>query len=97
LGVGARRGEHRYNALSRAFWIWGAHAPSRVNFGALTEISLGKKFVIAGRDHQHARRVRSPETGRRLSIPNHRELAKGTLRALIREAGLTKEQFAELL
>jgi hypothetical protein len=25
------------------------------------------------------------------------ELAKGTLRALIREAGLTKEQFADLL
>ena len=34
---------------------------------------------------------------RRLTIPNHRELAKGTLRALIREAGITKEQFAELL
>jgi predicted RNA binding protein YcfA (HicA-like mRNA interferase family) len=36
-------------------------------------------------------------SGRRLTVPNHRELAKGTLRALIREAGLTKEQFAELL
>ena len=34
---------------------------------------------------------------RRLTVPNHRELAKGTLRALIREAGLTKEQFTELL
>ena len=34
---------------------------------------------------------------RRLSIPNHRELAKGTLRALIREAGLTVEEFAQLL
>ncbi len=37
------------------------------------------------------------ENQRRLSIPNHRELAKGTLRALIREAGLTKEQFEEML
>jgi predicted RNA binding protein YcfA (HicA-like mRNA interferase family) len=36
-------------------------------------------------------------SGRLLTVPNHRELAKGTLRALIREAGLTKEQFAELL
>ena len=35
-------------------------------------------------------------SGRRLTVPNHRELAKGTLRALIREAGLSKEQFAEL-
>jgi predicted RNA binding protein YcfA (HicA-like mRNA interferase family) len=34
---------------------------------------------------------------RRLTVPNHRELAKGTLRALIREAGLTKEQFTDLL
>ncbi len=37
------------------------------------------------------------ESQRRLTVPNHRELAKGTLRALIREAGLTKEQFAALL
>jgi predicted RNA binding protein YcfA (HicA-like mRNA interferase family) len=36
-------------------------------------------------------------SGRRLTLPNRRELAKGTLRALIREGGLTKEQFAELL
>lgn len=34
---------------------------------------------------------------RRLSIPQHQELAKGTLRALIREAGLTVEEFIELL
>lgn len=34
---------------------------------------------------------------RRLTVPNHRELAKGTLRSLIREAGITKEQFVELL
>jgi len=34
---------------------------------------------------------------RRLSVPNHKELAKGTLRALIREAGLTVEEFARLL
>jgi len=36
-------------------------------------------------------------TMRRLTIPDHRELAKGTLRSLIREAGITKEQFGELL
>ncbi len=28
-----------------------------------------------------------------LSVPDHREVAKGTLRALIRDAGLTVEQF----
>jgi predicted RNA binding protein YcfA (HicA-like mRNA interferase family) len=36
-------------------------------------------------------------SSRRLTVPNHRELAKGTLRALIREAGITKEHFVELL
>ncbi len=49
-------------------------------------------------DHQTGSHMilRQP-SGRRLTVPNHREIAKGTLRALIREAGLTKEQFEELL
>ncbi len=34
---------------------------------------------------------------RRLTVPNHREIAKGTLRAIVREAGLTVEEFIELL
>ena len=34
---------------------------------------------------------------RRLTVPNHKELAKGTLRAIIRESGLTLEEFVELL
>ena len=32
-----------------------------------------------------------------LSIPQHRELSVGTLRALIRNSGLTVEEFLELL
>ncbi len=32
-----------------------------------------------------------------LSIPNHREIAKGTLRKLIRLAGLTVDDFTKLL
>lgn len=31
-----------------------------------------------------------------LSIPNHKEVAKGTLRSLIRSAGLTVEEFVEV-
>jgi predicted RNA binding protein YcfA (HicA-like mRNA interferase family) len=34
---------------------------------------------------------------RRLTIPDHRELAKGALRALIREAGISVEEFTTLL
>ena len=49
-------------------------------------------------DHQTgSHMILRHQTGRRLTIPNHRELAKGTLRALIRDAGLSKEQFTELL
>jgi predicted RNA binding protein YcfA (HicA-like mRNA interferase family) len=32
-----------------------------------------------------------------LSVPDHREVAKGTLRSLIRSSGLTMEEFAALL
>jgi predicted RNA binding protein YcfA (HicA-like mRNA interferase family) len=32
-----------------------------------------------------------------LSVPNHKTVAKGTLRSLIRAAGLTLEQFLELV
>jgi predicted RNA binding protein YcfA (HicA-like mRNA interferase family) len=31
-----------------------------------------------------------------LSVPDHRELAPGTLRSLVRASGLTVEQFLEL-
>jgi predicted RNA binding protein YcfA (HicA-like mRNA interferase family) len=61
-----------------------------------------KAFVKLGYivDHQTGSHVilRLPvPPHRRLSIPNHATLAKGTLRALIREAGLTVEEFARLL
>ena len=34
---------------------------------------------------------------RRLTVPDHKELAKGTLRCLIREAGLTVDELQTLL
>jgi len=34
---------------------------------------------------------------RRLTVPNHKELAKGTLRGIIEDAGLTVEEFRRLL
>ncbi|MCJ7538477.1 MAG: type II toxin-antitoxin system HicA family toxin [Desulfobacteraceae bacterium] len=34
---------------------------------------------------------------RRIVVPDHKEVAKGTLRAIIRHAGLTVEEFAKLL
>lgn len=53
-----------------------------------------------GLDEQHGSHIilrRSDPPHRRLSVPNHKELAKGTLRGLIREAGLTVEEFTRLL
>ncbi len=32
-----------------------------------------------------------------VSVPNHREIRRGTLRAIIRQIGMTVEEFAELL
>ena len=33
---------------------------------------------------------------RRLSVPRHRELGRGLLRALIHDAGITREEFVRL-
>jgi predicted RNA binding protein YcfA (HicA-like mRNA interferase family) len=50
-------------------------------------------------DHQkgsHMILIRDDPPGR-LSVPNHKELRKGMLRAIIRQAGLTVDEFVELL
>jgi predicted RNA binding protein YcfA (HicA-like mRNA interferase family) len=56
-------------------------------------VRMGYQF-----DHQTSSHIilRHPSQ-RRLTVPDHREVAKGTLRSLIREAGITKERFVELL
>ena len=36
-------------------------------------------------------------TGRRISVPRHRELGRGLMRSLIRDAGLSRREFMELL
>ena len=36
-------------------------------------------------------------SGRRLSVPRHKELGRGLLRALVRDAGLNREEFIRLL
>lgn len=51
-------------------------------------------------DHQTGSHIimrHSSAPHRRLSVPDHKELAKGTLRALIRMAGTTPDEFAALL
>jgi len=36
-------------------------------------------------------------SGRRLSVPRHDELGRGLVRALLRDVGLRREEFIELL
>jgi predicted RNA binding protein YcfA (HicA-like mRNA interferase family) len=60
--------------------------------------ALGKIGYEA--DHQTGSHIILRQTlppYRRLSIPDHKELAKGTLRAIIRQAGLTVEEFSQLI
>jgi len=56
---------------------------------------LGYEFDHQTGSHMILRQQEPPF--RRLTVPAHRELAKGTLRALIRQAGLTVAEFVELL
>jgi len=51
-------------------------------------------------DHQRGSHIvlrQNASPFRRITIPNHKEISKGTLRTIIREAGLTVEEFSELL
>ncbi len=56
---------------------------------------LGYELERQKGSHIILRQTRPPH--RRLVVPDHDEVAKGTLRALIREAGLTVDEFLALL
>ncbi len=50
-------------------------------------------------DHQTGSHIvlrRTIEPFRRITVPDHKEIAKGTLRAIIREAGISIEEFNKL-
>lgn len=47
----------------------------------------GSHIILRQTEHPH----------RRLTVPDHKELRKGTLRALIRQSGLSIEEFVTLL
>jgi predicted RNA binding protein YcfA (HicA-like mRNA interferase family) len=55
--------------------------------GYVHDHQAGSHIILRHKDPPH----------RRLTVPDHKELAKGTLRSLIREAGLTVEEFQALL
>jgi len=55
--------------------------------GFETDHQTGSHIILRQREVPH----------RRLTVPNHGEIAKGTLLAIIKEAGLTREEFLKLL
>jgi predicted RNA binding protein YcfA (HicA-like mRNA interferase family) len=57
--------------------------------------SLGYKIDHQTGSHMILRNMNAPH--RRLTVPNHKEIAKGTLRSIIRNSGLTVEEFKKLL
>ena len=60
--------------------------------------ALGKAGYVVDRQkgsHIVLRRTQPPY--RRVVVPEHKEIAKGTLRAILRQTGITKEELVELL
>ena len=57
------------------------------SIGYIVDHQTGSHIILRHKDPPH----------RRLTVPDHKELAKGTLRAIIRQAGLTREEFLELM
>ena len=55
--------------------------------GYVFDRQRGSHMILRQQDPPH----------RRLTVPDHNEVAKGTLRAIIRQAGLTVEEFNDLL
>ena len=47
----------------------------------------GSHIILRNQDPPH----------RRLTVPNHKEISKGTLRSIIRQAGLTVEELIDLI
>lgn len=58
-----------------------------VKIGYEIDHQTGSHLILRHKEKPH----------RRLTVPKHKEVAKGTLRAIIRQAGLTRKEFLELL
>lgn len=53
-------------------------------------------FVVYRQRGSHITLVRTDPPSQ-TTVPNHKELDRGTLRAIIRQSGLTVDEFVELL
>jgi predicted RNA binding protein YcfA (HicA-like mRNA interferase family) len=54
-------------------------------------------FSVARQKGSHVIMIKQTEVGKKaVVVPNHKEVDKGTLLEIIRQAGLTKEEFIKL-
>ena len=54
-------------------------------------------FIVVGRKGSHIRLKKTNERTLIVIVPDHRELARGTLKSILRQANLSREQFIELI
>ena len=59
--------------------------------------ALGKVGFFLKRQHGSHLILRRDDPFAQVVVPNHRELDRGTLRAIIRQAGLSVNEFVRLL
>lgn len=54
-------------------------------------------FQVVGRKGSHVRMKRKDVRTLIVIVPDHRELARGTLKSILRQANLTREEFLKIL
>ena len=70
----------------------------RLSGHEVIKILSKKGFRIARQKGSYIILTKKTETGKKaVVIPNHKEVDKGTLLEIIRQAGLTKEEFLKLV
>ena len=53
------------------------------NVGYSVDHQTGSHMILRNRNYPH----------KRITVPNHKEIARGTLRSIIRQSGLTLDEF----
>jgi len=70
----------------------------RLSGREIIELLSKKGFGIARQKGSHVILTKETDEGKKaVVVPNHKEVDKGTLLEIIRQAGLTREEFMELI
>ena len=61
------------------------------------KILIKNNFKVVGRKSRHIRLKKKDGETRIVIVPDHKEIKKGTLSSILRQAGLSRKEFLELL